>query len=94
MKKVTVIIPVYKAEKYIERCIESITAQTYENLEIILIDDDSPDNCPKICDDWAKRDSRVKVLHIENKGAANARNQGLKIATGDYIGFVDSDEYI
>ena len=94
MKKVTVIIPVYKAEKYIERCIESITAQTYGNLEIILIDDDSPDNCPQICDDWAKRDSRVKVLHIENKGAANARNQGLKIATGDYIGFVDSDDYI
>lgn len=94
MKKVTVIIPVYKAEKYIKRCIESVTAQTYENLEIILIDDDSPDNCPQICDDWAKKDSRIKVLHIENKGAANARNQGLKIATGDYIGFVDSDDYI
>lgn len=94
MKKVTVIIPVYKAEKYIKRCIESVTTQTYENLEIILIDDDSPDNCPQICDDWAKKDSRIKVLHIENNGAANARNQGLKIATGDYIGFVDSDDYI
>ena len=91
---ISIIIPVYKVEKYLDRCLESVVNQTYKNLEIILIDDSSPDNCPKMCDEWAEKDSRIKVLHIENKGVANARNIGLSIATGDYIGFVDSDDYI
>lgn len=91
---ISIIVPVYKTEKYLNRCVESIINQTYKNLEIILIDDSSPDHCPKMCDDWAVRDERIKVLHIENKGVANARNQGLNIAAGDYIGFVDSDDYI
>lgn len=90
---VSVIVPVYKTEKYLNRCLESIVNQTYKNLEIILIDDDSPDNCPQMCDEWAQKDNRIKVLHIENNGVANARNQGLSNATGDYIGFVDSDDF-
>lgn len=91
---ISIIVPVYKTEKYLDRCMESIINQTYTNLEIILIDDSSPDNCPAMCDAWAKKDSRIKVLHIENNGVANARNQGLKITNGEYIGFVDSDDYI
>lgn len=91
---ISVIIPVYKTEKYINRCLESVTNQTYRNLEIIIVDDASPDNCPEICDEWAKKDSRIIVLHTENKGVANARNTALKIASGDFIGFVDSDDYI
>ena len=92
--KITVIIPVYKAEKYLDRCLESIVNQTYKNLEIILVDDGSPDNCPAICDEYAQKDSRIKVIHKENGGAAMARNAGLDIAKGEYIGFVDSDDYI
>lgn len=91
---ISIIVPVYNVEKYLDKCVESIIRQTYENLEIILVDDDSPDNCPRMCDLWAQKDSRIKVLHIENKGVANARNTALKIAHGDYIGFVDSDDYI
>lgn len=91
---ISIIVPVYKTEQYLDRCVESIVSQTYKNLEIILVDDDSPDNCPQMCDAWAEKDNRIKVLHIENKGVANARNQGLDIATGDFIGFVDSDDYI
>lgn len=91
---ISIIVPVYNTEKYLDRCIESIINQTYKELEIILVDDASPDNCPKMCDEWAKKDKRIKVIHIENKGVANARNQGLKIATGSYVGFVDSDDYI
>lgn len=91
---ISVIIPVYKTEKYIERCLNSVVHQTYKNLEIILIDDDSPDNCPKICDEWAKRDSRIKAFHIENKGVANARNIGISNSNGELIAFVDSDDYI
>lgn len=91
--KISVIVPVYKTEKYLDKCVQSIVEQTYENLEIILVDDSSPDNCPKMCDEWAKKDSRIKVLHIENKGVANARNTALKSATGDYISFVDNDDY-
>lgn len=91
---ISIIVPVYKAEKYLDRCVESIVSQTYTNLEIILIDDGSPDNCPKMCDKWAKKDSRIKVIHKENGGAASARNAGLEAVTGDYIGFVDSDDYI
>ena len=91
---ISVIVPVYKSEKYLDKCVESIVDQTYKNLEIILVDDGSPDNCPQICDEWAKKDGRIKVIHKENGGAAMARNAALDIASGDYIGFVDSDDYI
>lgn len=91
---ISVIVPVYKTEKYLDRCVESILNQTYANLEIILVDDESPDNCPAMCDEWAKKDERIKVLHIKNNGVANARNKGLETATGEYIGFVDSDDFI
>lgn len=94
MKKISIIVPVYKTEKYLDRCIESIVNQTYKNIEIILVDDGSPDNCPKMCDDWANRDDRIKVVHKENGGLSDARNKGLESATGDYIGFVDSDDVI
>ncbi len=90
---VSVVVPVYNVEKYLDRCIESIVNQTYTNLEIILIDDGSPDNCPKMCDDWAKKDNRIKVIHKENGGQADARNLGLEISAGEYISFVDSDDY-
>ena len=92
--KVSVIIPVYKVEKYLDRCMESVVRQTYKNLEIILVDDGSPDNCPQMCDEWAKKDNRIKIIHKKNSGQADARNQGMKISTGEYICFVDSDDYI
>lgn len=91
---ISIIIPVYKVEKYLDRCIETVVNQTYKNLEIILIDDGSPDNCPKMCDDWAEKDSRIKVIHKENDGLANARNSGIEIFTGDYVMFADSDDYM
>ena len=94
MKKISVIVPIYKVEKYIHRCIDSIINQTYKNLEIILVDDGSPDSCPRICDEYAKKDKRIKVIHKENGGLSDARNKGVDIATGDYIAFVDSDDYI
>lgn len=94
MELVSVIIPVYGVEAYLKECLESVLKQTYSNLEIILIDDESPDQCPKICDDYAKEDSRIKVIHQKNGGAANARNHGLDKATGKYICFVDSDDKI
>lgn len=87
-------MPVYKVEKYLNKCIESLVNQTYKDLEIILVDDGSPDNCPQICDDWEKKDKRIKVLHQKNSGVSVARNNGLKFAGGEYIGFVDSDDYI
>lgn len=91
---VSVIIPIYKVEKYLDKCIQSVAQQTYKNLEIILVDDGSPDNCPQICDEYTKKDSRIKVIHKENGGLMSARQAGLKIACGDYIGFVDSDDWI
>lgn len=91
-KLVSIIIPVYKVERYLQECIDSITSQTYKHLEIILIDDGSPDNCGKICDENAKGDSRIKVIHKTNGGLGNARNAGLNICTGDYIMFLDSDD--
>lgn len=94
MDRISVIVPVYKVEAYLDQCVRSITEQTYKNLEIILVDDGSPDNCPDMCDAWAAQDSRIKVIHKENGGLSDARNAGLAIATGDYIGFVDSDDYI
>lgn len=91
---ISIIVPVYKSEKYIELCVNSILAQTYSNLEILLIDDGSPDCCPKICDELAKKDERVKVVHKSNGGASSARNIGLDYAVGDYICFVDSDDIL
>ena len=91
---ISVIIPVYKVEEYLPACIDSVLAQTYENLEIILVDDGSPDNCGKICDEYAEKDSRIKVIHKENGGLSSARNAGLREMSGDYVGFVDSDDSI
>ena len=92
--KISIIVPVYKVEKYLHKCIDSILAQTFKDFELILVDDGSPDNCGKICDEYAKRDNRIVVVHKENGGLSSARNAGLDIAIGDYIGFVDSDDYI
>lgn len=91
---ISVIIPVYKVESYLNKCIKSVVNQTYRNLEILLIDDGSPDRCPQICDQWAREDSRIIVFHKENGGLSDARNYGLDRATGRYIAFVDSDDYI
>lgn len=91
---ISVIVPVYKVEPYLDRCVRSIVEQTYTDLEIILVDDGSPDNCPAMCDAWAKRDNRIKVIHQANKGSGAARNCALDIAQGDLISFVDSDDYI
>ena len=90
----SIIVPVYNVEKYIERCIKSILNQSFTNFELILVDDGSPDNCGKICDEYKKKDSRIKVIHKKNGGLSDARNAGLNIATGKYIGFVDSDDII
>lgn len=91
---ISVIVPIYNVEQYLNQCVESIVNQTYKNLEIILIDDGSPDSCPKLCNEWALRDSRIKVAHKNNGGLSDARNFGLKESTGEYICFVDSDDYI
>ncbi len=93
-EKVSVIIPIYKVEKYIRRCIDSILAQTYRNLEILLVDDGSPDHCPEICDDYAKIDPRIRVIHKPNGGLSDARNAALKIFSGDYVYFLDGDDYV
>lgn len=92
--KISVIIPVYMVEPYLCRCVDSVLAQTYKNLEIILVDDGSPDNCGAICDEYARRDARIKVIHKENGGLSDARNAGLDVCTGEYIAFVDSDDWI
>ncbi len=92
--KISVIVPVYKVEKYLKRCVDSIINQTYQNLEVILVDDGSPDGCGAICDEYAARDSRVIVIHQENGGQSKARNEAMKIATGEYYCFVDSDDYM
>lgn len=92
MCEVSIIVPVFKVEKYINRCVESLVNQTFRDIEIILVDDGSPDNCPAICDEWAKKDSRIKVVHKLNGGLSSARNAGLPVATGKYVGFVDSDD--
>lgn len=93
MDKISIIIPVYNVEKYLENCLEKVLNQTYKNLEIILVDDGSKDNSGKLCDEYAKMDSRIKVIHQKNGGLSMARNSGLDIATGKYIMFVDSDDY-
>ena len=92
--QISVIVPVYNVEKYLSRCLESIINQSYKNLEIILIDDGSSDRCPEICDMYAEKDQRIKVLHKRNGGLSVARNTGIEIATGEYVAFVDSDDYI
>ena len=94
MSKISVIVPIYNVEPYIHQCVDSIINQTYKDLEIILVDDGSPDNCGKICDEYAAKDDRVKVIHRPNGGLSAARNSGLDVATGEYIAFVDSDDYI
>lgn len=91
---VTVVIPIYNVEPYLERCIKSVINQTYSNLEVILVDDGSPDKCPQLCDEWALRDSRIKVVHKKNAGLGMARNTGIDNATGEYICFFDSDDYV
>jgi len=91
---ISIIIPIYKVEDYIRRCIDSIVSQTYKNLEIILVDDGSPDNCGNICEEYSLKDKRIKVIHKKNGGLSSARNFGLDIASGEYIGFVDSDDWI
>ncbi len=92
--RISVIVPVFNTEEYLDVCIQSITEQTHKNLEIILVDDGSVDGSSQICDNWAKKDPRIIVIHQSNGGGGKARNSALKIATGDYVGFVDSDDYI
>lgn len=91
---VSVVLPIYNVEKYLDRCVNSIINQTYKNLEIILVDDGSPDNCPTMCEEWKKRDERIKAVHKPNAGLGMARNTGIENATGDYICFIDSDDFI
>ena len=91
---VSIIVPIYKVEEYLRQCIDTILSQSYTNIEVILVDDGSPDQCPSICDEYQQQDSRIKVIHKENGGLSDARNAGINIATGDWICFVDSDDYI
>lgn len=91
---VSIVVPVYKTEKYLNQCVQSIVEQTYEKLEILLIDDGSPDRCPQMCDAWAEKDSRIRVIHKLNEGLGMARNTGIENARGEYICFFDSDDYI
>ena len=91
---ISIIVPVYKVEQYLSKCVDSILAQTYRNLEVFLVDDGSPDNCGAICDELAQKDSRIRVIHKENGGLSSARNAALEVAEGEYFGFVDSDDWI
>ena len=91
---ISVIVPVYKVEQYLDRCINSLVSQTYQNLEIILVDDGSPDRCPEICDEWAQKDGRIRVIHKPNGGVSSARNAGLEQARGEWVFFVDSDDFL
>ena len=91
---ISIIVPVYRVELYLDECISSLVDQTYRNLEIILVDDGSPDNCPAMCDAWAERDSRIKVIHKKNGGVSEARNAGLSSSTGEWLVFIDSDDVV
>ena len=91
---ISIVVPVYKVEAYLDKCINSILNQKFTDFELILVDDGSPDNCPAICDEYAEKDPRIKVIHKENGGLSDARNAGIEVATGKYLGFVDSDDYI
>lgn len=93
-KLFSIIVPIYKVEKYLHKCVNSLVNQTYKDIEIVLVDDGSPDNCPQICDEYAAKDKRIKVIHKKNGGLSDARNVGLKNCTGGYVFFVDSDDYI
>lgn len=92
--KLSIVIPVYRVEDTLDRCVESVLGQTFTDLEVILVDDGSPDECPRMCDAWARRDHRIRVIHKENGGLSDARNAGINVAQGDYITFVDSDDFI
>ena len=92
--KISVIVPVYKVEEYLDECVESILRQSYSNFELILVDDGSPDRCGEMCDNYKKRDARIEVIHKTNGGLSDARNAGLRVASGEYITFVDSDDAI
>jgi glycosyltransferase involved in cell wall biosynthesis len=94
MPKITIIVPIYKAEKYLNRCVNSILSQTFKDFELILVDDGSPDNCPMICDEYSVNDKRVMVIHKQNSGVSSARNCGIEVASGEYLMFIDSDDYI
>ena len=94
MEKISVLVPIYNAEKYIEKCLDSIVNQTYENIEIVLIEDGSTDNSLEIIKEYSKQDKRIKIISIKNNGVADARNKALENATGDYVTFVDSDDYV
>lgn len=94
MPKVSIIIPIYNVEKYIDKCVQSARNQTLQDVEIILVDDESPDRCPQMCDEYAKKDSRIKVVHKKNGGLGFARNSGLEVATGEYVTFLDSDDFV
>ena len=91
---ISIVVPIYNVEKYIHKCVDSIINQTYKEIEIILVDDGSPDNCGSICDEYSQKDDRIKVIHQKNKGLSGARNSGTNIAKGEYIAFIDSDDYI
>lgn len=91
---ISIIVPIYKVEKFINQCVDSILGQSYKDIEIILVDDGSPDNCPHICDKYAEEDSRIKVVHKKNGGLMSARQAGLRVASGEYVGFVDGDDWI
>jgi glycosyltransferase involved in cell wall biosynthesis len=93
-KTISVIVPIFNVETYLHKCIDSILMQSYHNLEIILVNDGSPDNCGKICDEYATKDERIKIIHKKNGGLSDARNAGIRIATGDYVSFVDSDDWL
>lgn len=94
MSKISIIVPVYNVEKYLSRCVDSILAQSFTDFELILVDDGSPDNCPQICDEYAVKDSRIRVIHKKNGGVSAARNSGLEIVQGEYVTFCDSDDYV
>lgn len=91
--KFSIIIPCYKVEKYLRQCVDSVLVQTFEDYEVIIVDDGSPDGCPAICDEYAIKDNRVKVIHKENGGLSDARNAGLDVAHGEYVMFLDSDDW-
>ena len=91
---ISIIVPIYNVSKYLDRCMESLLKQTYTNIEIIMVDDGSPDDCGSKCDDYASRDRRIKVIHKQNAGLGMARNSGLDIANGKYVAFIDSDDYV
>lgn len=91
---ISIVVPVYKVESYLDTCVQSICAQTFTDFELILVDDGSPDNCPAMCDAWAEKDARIRVIHEENQGLSAARNVGIELAKGRYLAFVDSDDYI